>query len=197
MGDRVAVIRKGELQQVAPPQELYDDPVNLFVGGFIGSPAMNMVLATPRADDGRISLEFGSARLSVSDEQVAAALASHVGREVVCGVRPEDLDDVASASSSDGGGRLRGTVTLREPLGAEVLVHIEVEGRPAVTDDVRELAADTGEERTVEQLAGRNTTTLVARFDPRTRVRDNEQIDVAVDTGRLHVFDVTTGMAIR
>ena len=189
MGDRVAVIRRGELQQVAPPQELYDRPVNLFVGGFIGSPAMNMVLATPRADNGHVSLELGGARLPLADD-----LGPHTGREVVCGIRPEDLDDAASAPSDRP--RLRGVVKLREPLGAEVLVHVEVDGRPAVTDDVRELAADTGEERTVERMSGSATTTLVARFDPRTSVKENERIEVAVDTSRLHVFDPASGRAI-
>jgi multiple sugar transport system ATP-binding protein len=195
MGDRVAVIRKGELQQVAPPQELYDRPVNLFVGGFIGSPAMNMVLATPRSDEGGVVLEFGSVRLPVTDREVASALEALLGREVVCGIRPEDLDDVASAPGERP--RLRGTVRLREPLGAEVLVHIEVEGQPAVTDDVRELAADTGEEKTVERMAGAATTTLVARFDPRTSAKEKDEIEVVVDTSRLHVFDPATGKAIR
>jgi multiple sugar transport system ATP-binding protein len=194
MGDRVAVIRRGELQQVAPPQELYDRPVNLFVGGFIGSPSMNMILASPQNEDGRTTLVFGSTQLSVADQALAAALHAYEGRDVVLGIRPEDLDDPSSAAPDRP--RVRGTVRLRETLGAEVLVYIEVEGQPAVTDDVRELAADTGEERTVERLAGQPTTTLVARFDPDSRVQENEEVEVAVDATSLHAFDPQTGMAI-
>src|SRR5205814_5099735 len=95
MGDRVAVMRKGQLQQVAPPQELYDRPVNLFVGGFIGSPAMNMVEATLERTNGTLSAALGEQRLSLGDETLAThpALRDYEGRKVILGIRPEDLED--------------------------------------------------------------------------------------------------------
>ncbi len=183
MGERVAVMRKGELQQIAPPQELYERPVNVFVGGFIGSPAMNLLSATVRGDE----LDLRAARLPIGD-----ALRPSEGQEVVVGIRPEHIGEPSGAD----GVRLSGRVVVREPLGAEVIVHAEIEATPAVTDDVRELAADTGEERTVAALTGAATATVVARLGPRTSVRVGEQIELAIDPSAVHVFDARTGMAL-
>ena len=135
MGDRVAVMRKGELQQVAPPQELYDNPVNIFVAGFIGSPAMNMLEATIERDGAGLVAHVGNAQLPLSAETLARhpGLAAFESRSVVLGVRPEDLEDAALAEA---GPRLRGRVTLREALGSEVLVHFDVDARRAMTDEV-------------------------------------------------------------
>jgi multiple sugar transport system ATP-binding protein len=193
MGERVAVMRKGVLQQVAPPQELYDGPVNVFVGGFIGSPAMNLIAGTPRVDDGTVVLDLRAARVQV-DGALASALRVSVDREVVVGIRPEHVGDAADAPA--GYVRIPGRVVVREPLGAEVIVHVEIEATPAVTDDVRELAADTGEEHTVAARAGAATTTLVARFGPRTSAREGERIEVAIDPSAVHVFDAVTGMSL-
>ncbi|MGZ4372826.1 MAG: ABC transporter ATP-binding protein, partial [Gaiellaceae bacterium] len=127
MGHRVAVMRKGELQQVAPPQELYDNPVNVFVGGFIGSPAMNMLEARIERREGGLAAVLGDTVLGLDEETLSrrSALAAYEGREVVLGVRPEDLDDAALADG-DAGPRLKGRVELREALGSEVLVHFTV-----------------------------------------------------------------------
>jgi multiple sugar transport system ATP-binding protein len=193
MGERVAVMRKGVLQQVAPPQELYDRPVNVFVGGFIGSPAMNLIAGTPRVDDGAVALDVRAARLPVAGA-LASALRSSEGSEVVVGIRPEHVREATDAGP--GHVRMPGRVVVREPLGAEVVVHVEIEATPAVTDDVRELAADTGEEQTVAAKAGATTTTVVARFGPRTRAREGERMEIAIDPSAVHVFDARTGMSL-
>ncbi len=194
MGDRVAVMRKGELQQVAPPQELYDRPANIFVAGFIGSPAMNMLEAQVERGAAGVVLTLGDARLELDDSR----LASHSGRTIVVGIRPEDLED-ASVADGTAGGRLRGRVELREALGAEVLVHFTIAARQAVTEDMRELAEDVGDDRVVEQLSDekQREATLVGRFSPRTAADAGEIIDVWVDLRALHFFDPDTGLAIR
>jgi multiple sugar transport system ATP-binding protein len=147
MGDRVAVMRKGELQQVADPQTLYDRPVNLFVGGFIGSPAMNMVEATLKGEGGGYAVQIGEQSLAIDPSVLAArpALARHAGRPIVLGIRPEDIEDAALATGVPHDRRLRGATQLTEALGSEVMVHFTIKARPAVTEDVRELAQDIGE----------------------------------------------------
>ena len=200
MGHRVAVMRKGELQQVAPPQELYDRPVNLFVGGFIGSPAMNMLEARIERTNGGLAAVLGETRLALDDETLSRrpALHAYEGREVVLGIRPEDLDDAALANG-DPRPRLQGRVEMREALGSEVLVHFTIAAPQAVTEDVRELAEDVGDDRAVGQLAAGlrpNEATLVGRFSPRTRVAEGESADVVVDQRALHFFDPQTGQAI-
>jgi multiple sugar transport system ATP-binding protein len=193
MGSRVAVMRKGELQQVAPPQELYDRPVNLFVGGFIGSPAMNMVEAKLERKNGSLVANFGKQSLELSHAAVAArgALEEYVGKLVVVGIRPEHLED-ASHAGEDSQPTLRGNVVLREALGSEIMVHFVVDARPALTEDVRELAEDVGGE--LPDAA--HESTLVARFNARSRVREGEEADVAVETSELHFFDPESGLGI-
>ena len=195
MGDRVAVIRKGELQQVADPQELYDRPVNLFVGGFIGSPAMNMLEAELERVDGALVATAGDQHLLLDDQTLAAkpALMRYKGRKIVLGIRPEDLEDAALAKDIPADRRLRGEVRLREALGSEVMVHFTIAARPAVTEDVRELAADVGEELP-EDIEPE--TTIVARFGARSGVREGETAEIAVDTQALHFFDPETSLGI-
>jgi multiple sugar transport system ATP-binding protein len=199
MGDRVAVMRKGELQQVASPQELYDHPVNLFVGGFIGSPAMNMIEASLGRADGGLAVEAGGQRIVLGDETVSArpALKNFEGRKVVLGIRPEDLEDAALASDVPADRRLRGKVELREALGSEIMVHFTIDAPPALTEDVRELAQDIGDERAVQEAAeGARETTMVGRFGARSGVREGETAEVAVDTRALHFFDPDSGLGI-
>jgi multiple sugar transport system ATP-binding protein len=197
MGDRVAVMRKGELQQVADPQTLYDRPVNLFVGGFIGSPAMNMIEATLEARNGGYVAKVGDQSIAIGQETLSAhpALPNYVGRSVVLGVRPEDLEDAALAPGTDGH-RLHGHADLTEALGSEIMVHFTIKARHAITEDVRELAQDVGDERAVSQLAEGDSATLVGRFGARSRVRPGHDIEVAVDTRSLHFFDPETGLGI-
>jgi multiple sugar transport system ATP-binding protein len=198
MGDRVAVMRKGEIQQVAEPQELYDRPVNLFVGGFIGSPAMNMVEATLDRSDGQIVATAGSHSITLDDETVAAhpTLESFVGSTVILGIRPEDLEDAALAPETPADRRLRGTVQLRESLGSEVMVHLQVDATPALTEDVRELAQDMDAVAVRGLDEGVTETTIVGRFGARSRVREGEVAEVAVDTRTLHFFDPESGLGI-
>jgi multiple sugar transport system ATP-binding protein len=198
MGDRVAVMRKGELQQVDDPQTLYERPVNLFVGGFIGSPAMNMVEATLSRQDGGFVAKAGSQSIALDEETLAAhpGLASYEGRELILGVRPEHLEDAALASETPPDRRLRGTVSLKEALGSEVMVHFVIDASPAMTEDVRELAQDT-DAIAVRQLSEeRAQTTMVGRFGARSRVREGEEAEVAVDTRSLHFFEPETGLGI-
>jgi multiple sugar transport system ATP-binding protein len=198
MGDRVAVMRKGELQQVAPPQDLYEHPVNLFVGGFIGSPAMNMVEATLARANGGYAAEAGGQRIALGEETLAArpALKNYEGRKVVLGIRPEDLEDAALESDTPADRRLKGKVELTEALGSEIMAHFTVDAPPALTEDVRELAQDLGDERAVEQRAEESHTTMVGRFSSRSHVKLGETAEVAVDTRALHFFDPETGLGI-
>jgi multiple sugar transport system ATP-binding protein len=197
MGDRVAVLRKGVLQQVAPPEELYHRPRNMFVGGFIGSPAMNMLEATVAHDNGVIRVVAGEMSIDLSEQMLAArpALRAYEGRAVVLGIRPEGLNDAALAPD-DRKPSVRGQAELREALGSEVLMHFSVRARAAVTDEVRELAEDMGEDRVTGPAGSLPRTTLVGRFSPQTRIRAGDTIDVAIDEGALHFFDAATGRAI-
>ncbi len=200
MGDRVAVIRKGELQQVDEPQELYDNPVNLFVGGFIGSPAMNIVEATLERANGDMVAALGSQRIALGEETLQArpALRQYEGRKVVLGIRPEDLEDAVLDPETPAERRIKGQVALREALGAEIMVHFTLDAPPAITEDVRELARDIGDERSVDELAEQDTSesTMVGRFGARTRVKEGQTAEVTVDTRALHFFDLDTGLGI-
>jgi multiple sugar transport system ATP-binding protein len=199
MGDRVAVMRKGELQQVAPPQELYEHPVNLFVGGFIGSPAMNMVEATIERDNGSYVAKVGSQSLTLGEEVIkeSPAMEKYIGRQVVLGIRPESLEDAKLAPEIPEDRHIKGVVVLREPLGSEIVAHFEVDAPPALTEDVRELARDVGQESKVQAPSEDEAkTVMVGRFGPRSRVKNGETIDVAVDTNSVHLFDIESGGAI-
>jgi multiple sugar transport system ATP-binding protein len=200
MGDRVAVMRKGELQQVASPQELYDRPLNLFVGGFIGSPAMNVVDATLERTNGTLTAVAGTQKIALTNETLDArpALKAYEGRHVILGIRPEDLEDAAIAADADESRMLNGTVMLREALGSEIMVHFSVDAKTAETDETRELAQDVG----THELGGGPTedesggATLVGRFGARSHIADGEGVKVAVDTRALHFFDPETGLGI-
>jgi multiple sugar transport system ATP-binding protein len=197
MGDRVAVIRKGELQQVADPQTLYDRPVNLFVGGFIGSPAMNMVEATVKRHNGGLAVDVGPQQIALADSLLATrpALRAYEGRPVILGIRPEDLEEASLSPDTPTDQRLRGVVELREALGAELMVHFTVEGtRAALTEDIKELARDVGE--TAERGEQESGALMVGRFGARARVREREPVEVAVDTRSLHFFDAETSDGI-
>ena len=200
MGDRVAVMRKGELQQVAPPQELYERPVNLFVGGFIGSPAMNMLEASLERANGGLVARAGSQSIALGEETLSThpRLKDYAGKAVVLGIRPEDLEDAALASDAPADRRLQGKVVLREALGSDLMVHFVVDAKPSLTEDARELAQDVGDERAVQEVETGEVaeTTVVGRFDPRSKVKEDEMAEVAVDTRALHFFDPETGSAI-
>jgi multiple sugar transport system ATP-binding protein len=199
MGDRVAVMRKGLLQQVDAPQALYDRPVNLFVAGFIGSPAMNMTDADISGSDGALFAEFAGFRLRMDDDVLAShpGLKSYQGKKVVLGIRPEDMQDASLVNERAPDRTLSVTVDIREALGSEVLVHFGVDAPPVLTDDTKELIAETGE--APEQLEARTLSmgsTFVARLHPETEARERERLDILVDTRRLHFFDPVTSAGI-
>jgi multiple sugar transport system ATP-binding protein len=197
MGDRVAVMRKGELQQVATPQELYDHPANLFVGGFIGSPSMNLVHSRLVRDGDSMLAELGDGAVLELDPQLVAgrsALAGYAGRDVVLGIRPEHLEDAAVAGDGPARRRLRGKVTLREALGSEIMMHLNVAARPVVTDEIIELAEDIGGEAPASDE--HPETAMVGRFSARSRAKAGDTVEIVVDTTGLHFFDPDTGLGI-
>ena len=184
MGDRVAVLRKGMLQQVAPPEELYRRPQNMFVGGFIGSPAMNMLEARIEQRDGGLAAVFGDTVVALDEETLSRrpALAAYANQDVILGIRPEDLDDAALGDGNTEP-RIKGRVELREALGAEVLVHFTVEARQAVTEEMRELGEDVGDDRVLDQLTSGvqpQAAALVGRFSPQTRILEGDVVEVSV-----------------
>ena len=197
MGDRVAVMRKGELQQVASPQELYDRPVNLFVGGFIGSPAMNMVEATLERADGGLAAALGSQRFVLGDETVSArpGLRDFEGKQVILGIRPEDLEDAALSDGAQEGRRITAVVDIREDMGSEVFVHFGVGAPPVRGKDVEAAVGTEAVEATAEQ-ARRQGSLFVARLGRGTRAREGDRIDLLATSDRLHFFDPETGRGI-
>jgi multiple sugar transport system ATP-binding protein len=199
MGDRVAVMRKGELQQVDEPQVLYDHPNNLFVGGFIGSPAMNMLEATIEQSNGGLAAKAGKLSVALGDETLSArpGLKNYEGKKVVLGIRPEDLEDANLASDTPQNQRLTGMVELLEALGSEIMAHFSVEAEAAETEETRELASDKGDpEGDIGVSAPEGKTVLVARVGARSKAKVGEQVEVAVDTRALHFFDPETGLGI-
>ena len=200
MGDRVAVMRNGVLQQVADPQTLYDRPVNLFVGGFIGSPAMNMLEATVVRANGGLAVDLGKQQLTLDDAtlQVRPALRGYEGKTVILGIRPEDLEDVSLEPDTPQDRRLRGVAELREALGSELMVHFTVEGTQAAqTEDVQELAEESGAPGggAAPESQGSGAL-LVGRFGARASVEEGEPVEVAVDTRSLHFFNAETSEGI-
>jgi multiple sugar transport system ATP-binding protein len=195
MGDRVAVMNRGVLQQVDAPQDMYDRPANLFVAGFIGSPAMNMVDAVVRRSEGGGAVEFAGISLHVPEEtfRQRPALAARDGSRVVLGIRPEDIEDPQFINDRLEGSDIRVVVDIREAMGSEVYVHFGVDAPPVITDETIDLAADAELLPEVDDAA---QTSFVARLNPRTSAQRGQPITLQVDTRRLHFFDRDTGEAI-
>jgi multiple sugar transport system ATP-binding protein len=198
LGDRVAVLKKGVLQQVALPQELYRRPVNLFVAGFIGSPAMNLVEARLAPSNDELFVEFGSNRLRVPDAVRAdrPELAAFRDRRVILGIRPEDLED--GELSGRGGDRIPAHIDLREDMGVEVYLHFVVDAPPVVTEDTRELAYDRGQQalEALKERARERRSPFIARVSAESRAHVGESTELTVDTRKLHFFDPATSDAI-
>jgi multiple sugar transport system ATP-binding protein len=196
MGDRIAVLRKGLLQQLGTPDELYASPANLFVAEFIGSPPMNVVCATVTRTSTGHELVVGSQRLALPAGALAAhpALAGADATEVALGLRPEALRDPATSDPS--WPRLSADVELVENLPPEKLVHLRVDGKPVVTDATVELAQDV-DAAAAEDLRRPGTGTVMhARLDGSVAVREGTRTQFAVPPSALHFFDLSTGQAL-
>jgi multiple sugar transport system ATP-binding protein len=201
LGDRVVVLRKGELQQVATAQEMYVNPANLFVAGFIGSPAMNLFEAEVTRNGHGLMVAFGGESIHLDELELQrwnGSLERFVGRKVVLGLRPENVGDAALEREAPEGRRFRAQAELVETLGSEVVVHFGIDAEPVVTEDVRELARDVDDSRLAELERQRDArrAACVGRFAPSTRVRKGDVIEVAVGPGSLHFFDLENGTAL-
>jgi multiple sugar transport system ATP-binding protein len=197
LGERVAVMREGRLQQLDEPKGLYDRPVNIFVAEFIGSPAMNLVGADLRRSNGTVEIEVGDQRLRLRDDLFAARpeLARFDGRRVILGVRPEDMDDAALVRDAPEGSRISAVVDIVEDLGSEAYVHFGVNAPPVRGVDVRAAVGAEAIEAT-EAHAREQGTLFVARVDRATRARPGRPVEIAVKLDRLHFFDPETGLGI-
>jgi multiple sugar transport system ATP-binding protein len=199
MGDRVAVLRKGHLQQVGSPKELFARPVNLFVAGFIGSPAMNFVASRlERGSEGTASISVGGQTLAVSREALSqrSDLEGFYGKEVIVGLRPQDFEESRFASG-ESEGRLKATVDLVESLGTQTLIHFGVDAPPVDTEEMKELAEDAGGvDVGYDDGSTAARTRFVAEVDPKAQMSRGDEVDLAVDTTQLHFFDPATGAGI-
>ena len=199
MGDRVAVLDKGLLQQIDLPQGLYDRPANMFVAGFIGSPSMNFLPARLERRHEQLICDFGSQQLVVPAERASQrpALVTRIGSEVAVGVRPEHVHDggLASASAGGEGTRLRGMVRLTEALGSELIAHVELAASPASLSPTQAGAVPS---RDSVATAGGPVppAVFIARLEPESSARAGEVVELVVDTRKLHFFDKETRLAI-
>jgi multiple sugar transport system ATP-binding protein len=200
MGDRVAVMRRGLLQQFDVPQRLYERPANLFVASFMGSPAMNVLEGSIEREGDALTCRVGTTVLALPPDVQNARpeLGRHVGKPVAIGIRPEAFD-LRSGNNGGAGGGLRGRVQAVEALGPEQLVHIQVDAKPVLVEDVVEGLVD---QEQAEDLAEIMTDTdgshaiVVARLEAAATVRPDESIELAIDLRHLHFFDLGSGEAI-
>jgi multiple sugar transport system ATP-binding protein len=197
LGDRVAVMRDGVLQQFDVPQKLYDEPVNLFVGEFIGSPAMNLVGADLVASNGSFEARFGDHRLRVEDALLERrpALRRFEGKRLILGVRPEDLEDAALSDGAPEDRRIAAVVDIREDMGSEVFVHFGVGAPPVRGKDVEAAVGTEAVEATAAQ-ARKQGSLFVARLGRGTTARERDRIELVAAPDRLHFFDPETGLGI-
>ena len=199
LGQKVAVLQKGVLQQVGTPQELYRLPRNTFVAGFIGSPAMNMVEAELARDGDEVSVVLAGQHLRVPDEVLSArpALIAYAGRTLALGIRPEDIEDAALAHGAEGS-VMRLAVADQEDMGSELLLYFDLDTSPVLTQDMESLAADQGEEalRSLHEQAGNRQARIAARVGARSQARAGETAAMLVDMRNAHFFDLATGEAI-
>jgi multiple sugar transport system ATP-binding protein len=202
MGDRVLVLRNGLLQQIDSPQVLYARPRNLFVAEFIGSPAMNLVMAELTREDGALRVRFAGHSLPVTDTMLARSpgLASFEGRPVVLGIRPEDMEDASIARDAPEETRITVVCDIREDMGSEVLVHFNVSGEPVSLDEVVEAMTvdrlEDEEARIAAERARGAGVSFVARLARTTDAAERRELVIAVDLERMHFFDAETGMRI-
>ncbi|HSM64840.1 MAG TPA: sn-glycerol-3-phosphate ABC transporter ATP-binding protein UgpC [Ilumatobacteraceae bacterium] len=188
MGDRVAVLKDGYLQQVDTPQNLYDHPVNVFVAAFIGSPSMNLFEAQVdvSGDVGTVTLGSNVIGLPQETFQKHPKLRNYDGRRIIIGIRPEDYEDAALAPEVPESQRITSTITLVEALGAEIMAHFRIDA-PTV---------DSGDPDAAEDKTGKDGANAVGRFNPRSTVRMRDTVEIAISTENMHFFDPETRQTI-
>jgi multiple sugar transport system ATP-binding protein len=200
MGDRVAVMKKGELQQVGTPTELFENPTSLFVAGFIGSPAMNFAMTKLERHNDKLRFKLGDQPVGISREVLERkpGLESYVDKEVVVGIRPQDFEDASLVSDAPEEERIKVSAELVEPIGTETLLHFDAKAPVAVTEETRELAADVGVEsgQSFEDAAREGRNEFVAEVNPQSKIREREAAELRIDTARLHFFDPETNRGI-
>ena len=191
MGDRVAVIRKGELQQIDTPREIYSNPKNIFVAGFIGSPSMNFVYTKIKSTKDSIELTFGDDQITYREEK-KEKLKSFENKEIVLGIRPEAFEDGRFANESEYSESIKVKVSLLEQLGSDSYVHFYKDIKPVQTEAIEEILADEGEDITVLG----NDTKFIARINPNSTVTEGEEIQLKINPSKLHFFDPESGDVI-
>ncbi len=191
MGDRVAVIRKGELQQIDTPREIYLNPKNIFVAGFIGSPSMNFVYAKVGVNKNSIKLNFGNGHIDYKGDKLEK-LKAFENKEIVMGIRPEAFEDGNYANTSEYSESIKVSVSLLEQLGSDSYIHFYKDIKPVQTEAIEEILADEGEDISV---LGDNTK-FIARINPNSTVVEGEEIELKIDPSKLHFFDPETGDAL-
>ena len=191
MGDRVAVIRKGELQQIDTPREIYSNPKNIFVAGFIGSPSMNFVYANVKGKKGSIELSFGDDKIAYNGPNLDK-LREFENTEIVMGIRPEAFEDSNYANKAEFSESMKVKVSLLEQLGSDSYIHFYKDIKPVQTDAIEEILADEGEDLSV---LGDNTK-FIARINPNSSVIEGENIELKVDPSKLHFFEPENGNVI-
>ena len=191
MGDRVAVIRKGELQQIDTPREIYSNPKNIFVAGFIGSPSMNFVYAKIKSKDDVMELTFGDNQITYKDEK-KDKLQPFENKEIILGIRPESFEDGYFANEADYSESLKVKVSLLEQLGSDSYIHFYKDIKPVQTEAIEEILADEGEDITV---LGDNTK-FIARINPNSTVVEGEEVELRINPSKLHFFDPESGDVI-
>ena len=191
MGDRVAVIRKGELQQIDTPREIYLYPKNIFVAGFIGSPSMNFVYANVKVSSKNMTLSFGKDSIKCNADK-NKKLKEFDGQEIVLGIRPEAFEDSIYANTKEFSEKLDIQVSLIEQLGSDSYIHFYKDIKPVQTEAIEEILADEGEDITVLG----DQTKFIARVNPNSAVKEGDKITLAIDPSKLHYFDPTSGNAI-
>jgi len=190
MGDRVAVIRKGVLQQIDTPREIYLYPKNIFVAGFIGSPSMNFVYAEIKNSSKGLILEFGDDKILSKD--APDALKDYEGQEIVLGIRPEAFEDSVYANKKEFSEELNINVSLLEQLGSDTYIHFYKDINPVQTEAIEEILADEGEDISVLGTQ----TKFIARINPNANIKEAQNINLSIDPTKLHYFNPETGLSI-
>ena len=191
MGDRVAVIRKGELQQIDTPREIYLYPKNIFVAGFIGSPSMNFVYADVKVSGDKAMLAFAGEEINCVGESLDK-LKKVDGKQIVLGIRPEAFEDSTYAKDSEYTESISIKVTLLEQLGSDSYIHFYKDLKPVQTEAIEEILADEGEDISVLG----DQTKFIARINPNSTVKEGEEIKLSIDPSKLHFFDPESGKAL-